>query len=217
MSITDVLGGLNGAAAVLAALVHHERTGEGQQIWVDLLGSALAALSEHLVHMLNNGADGRARVTPMHGHGYIPPPYGFYATKDGYLALSSGRQIREICEIVGLPDLSEDPRFDTYSKRAANQGELEAILEDALRARTTDEWLAVIEPADIFAAHRSTRCGRARWPIHRWSVPQRVLTVDSPDGPLRLVAPPPAVRAHDDRGPQGPAGTASTPRPYGAN
>ena len=103
MSISDVLGGLNGAAAVLAALVHRQRTGEGQQIWVDLLGSTLAALGEHLVHMLNNGADEPARVTPMHGHGYIPPPYGFYATKDGYLALSSGRQIREICEIVGLP------------------------------------------------------------------------------------------------------------------
>ena len=188
MSISDVLGGINGAAAVLAALVHRERTGEGQQVWVDLLGSAFAALGEHLVHMLNNGADEPSRVTPMHGHGYIPPPYGFYATKDGYLALSSGRQIREICDIVGLPDLSADQRFDTYRKRVANQGELEAILEEALQARTTDEWLAVMEPADIFAARVNTLRDAVEDP--QAVATGRIVTVEGPDGPLRLVAPP---------------------------
>jgi crotonobetainyl-CoA:carnitine CoA-transferase CaiB-like acyl-CoA transferase len=188
MSISDVLGGLNGAAATLAALVHRQRTGEGQQVWVDLLGSTFAALGEHLVHMLNNGSDEPSRVTPMHGHGYIPPPYGFYGTKDGYLALSSGRQVREICAIVGLPDLSVDPRFDTFRKRSANQAELEALLEGALRARTTDEWLEVMEPADIFAARVNTLRDAVADP--QVIATGRVATVNSPDGPLCLIAPP---------------------------
>lgn len=187
MSITDVLGGLNGAAATLAALLHRERTGEGQQVWVDLLGGAFAALGEHLVHMLNNGAGEPVRATPMHGHGYIPPPYGFYATKDGYLALSSGRQVREICELLGLPDLSCDPRFDTYAKRGRNQAEFEAILEEALRERTTDDWLAVMEPADIFAARVCSLRDAVDDP--QAVATGRIVSVDGPDGPLRLVAP----------------------------
>jgi crotonobetainyl-CoA:carnitine CoA-transferase CaiB-like acyl-CoA transferase len=188
MSMTDVLGGLNGAAALLAALVHRERTGEGQQLWVDLLGSAFAALGEHLVHLLNNDVDEPARMTEMHGHGYIAPPYGFYGTRDGYLALSSGAQIPQICELIGLPDLSRDARFDTYDKRRRNQREFESLLEDALGARTTDEWLAVMEPADVFAARVNTLTEAVADPQAVAS--GRIVTVEGPDGrPLRLVAP----------------------------
>lgn len=152
MSITDVLGGLNGAAAALAAIVHRIRTGEGQHVEVDLLSSAIAALGEHAVYFLNSNAGEPARKTVMHGHGYIPPPYGFYATADGHIALSSGRQIPAVCAILGIDDLTLDERFDTFEKRRQNQVEFESILEETLRKRTTAEWLEVMEAHDIFVA-----------------------------------------------------------------
>ncbi|GAB3598129.1 CaiB/BaiF CoA transferase family protein [Microbacterium tumbae] len=188
MSITDVLGGLNGAAAVLAALVHRDRTGEGQHVSVDLLGSALAAMSEHIVHFANNRPGEPVRATPMHGHGYIPPPYGFYATSDGYIALSSGRQISEICELIGLPDLTEDPRFDSFEKRNENRAEMERLLESALSAGTTQHWLGILEPADIFVA-RVNSLGEALADPQVVAT-ERLQTVEGPDGPLTLVSSP---------------------------
>lgn len=188
MSITDVLGGLNGAAAVLAAIVHRDRTGEGQRVSVDLLGSALAAMSEHIVHFANNDPGEPARATPMHGHGYIPPPYGFYATLDGYIALSSGRQIREICELIGLPDLTADPRFESFERRNANRAEMERLLEGALSTQSTEHWLAIMEPADIFVA-RVNSIGEALTDAQVVAT-GRLETVEGPDGPLTLVSSP---------------------------
>jgi crotonobetainyl-CoA:carnitine CoA-transferase CaiB-like acyl-CoA transferase len=187
-SVTDIMGGMNGAFAVLAALFHRQRTGEGQHVRVSLLNSAIAAQSEQAVHFLNTQVGEPVRGTVMHAHPYIPPPYGFYATKDGYLALSSGRQIPQLCRILGLPDLSKDPRFADVWSRDRNRAEFERLIEEALRKRTTAEWLELMEAEDLFVA-----------PVHSFaetfSDPQvvhggMVVTVDSPVGPLKLVAPP---------------------------
>lgn len=151
MSITDVLGGMYGVVGTLAAIIHQRRTGQGQRVSVDLLSSALAAQAEHLVHYMNSDVGEPYRETSQHAHGYIPPPYGFYRTKDGFIALSSGRQIGDICDILGIDDLSQDSRFDTFEKRLANRGEFETILEAGLASRTTDEWLALMIPAGVFA------------------------------------------------------------------
>jgi crotonobetainyl-CoA:carnitine CoA-transferase CaiB-like acyl-CoA transferase len=188
MSITDLLGGMNGAIAVLAALVHRHATGEGQHVKVDLLSSAIAAQSEQAVHFLNGHPGEPARGTVMHANPYVPPPYGFYATKDGYIALSSGRQISQLSRIFGIPDLTQDPRFDTFAHRDRNRAEMEDIIETALSRRTTAEWMPIMRENDIYAA-----------PVHTFEAafndPQvahrnLIATIDSPIGPLKLTAPP---------------------------
>ncbi|RDH75066.1 CoA transferase [Mycolicibacterium moriokaense] len=188
MSITDLLGGMNGAIAVLAALRHRERTGEGQRVEVNLLASAIAAQSEQAVHFLNSDVGEPDRGTVMHAHPYIPAPYGFYATKDGYLALSSGRQIPELAKILGVPELATDPRFATPRARNEHREEFESLLEEALQQKTTAEWLELMDPEELFVA-----------PVKNFGdafsdeqVVQQgmVTTIESPVGELKLLAPP---------------------------
>ncbi|MFD0743180.1 CaiB/BaiF CoA transferase family protein [Phytohabitans flavus] len=187
MSITDVMGGMNGGFAVLAALYHRLNTGEGQHVHVSLLNSAIAAQSEQAVHFLNTAVGEPVRGTVMHAHPYIPPPYGFYATKDGYIALSSGRQVPQLCRILGIPDLSKDPRFGDYWKRDRNRVEFEQLIEDALSQRTTAEWLPLMEAEDLFAAPVQTFAQTFADPQVTHN--RMVVTVDSPIGPLKLIAP----------------------------
>lgn len=188
MSITDLLGGMNGAIAVLAALRHRERTGEGQRVEVNLLASAIAAQSEQAVHFLNTDVGEPDRGTVMHAHPYIPAPYGFYATKDGYLALSSGRQIPELSRILGAPELATDPRFTTPSARNEHREEFETLLEEALQQKTTAEWMELMDPDEMFVAPVKT-FGDA-FTDEQVVQQEMVATVDSPVGKLKLVAPP---------------------------
>jgi crotonobetainyl-CoA:carnitine CoA-transferase CaiB-like acyl-CoA transferase len=187
MSITDVMGGMNGAFAVVAALYHRVVTGQGQQVSVNLLDSAVAAQSEQAVHFMNTGVGEPVRGTVMHAHPYIPPPYGFYATKDGYLALSSGRQVSQLSRLLGLPDLTVDPRFDDVWKRDRNRVELEQVIEDALRQRTSAEWLELMRAEDMYVAPVQSFAEVFADPqvLHN----QMVVTVESPVGPIKLVGP----------------------------
>jgi crotonobetainyl-CoA:carnitine CoA-transferase CaiB-like acyl-CoA transferase len=188
MSITDVLGGMNGAIAVLGALVHRALTGEGQRVGTSLLESALACQSEQAVHFLNGGPGEPRRRTPGHGLAYIPAPYGFYATKDGHIALSSGRHIPQYCRILGLPDLSRDPRFGDYWAREENREEFEGLLESALAAKTTNEWVELMRAEDLFCAPVNTFEKALSDPqaLHA----DMVVEVESPIGPLRLMGVP---------------------------
>jgi succinate--hydroxymethylglutarate CoA-transferase len=182
-SISDLMGAVYGAFGVLAALYHRQLTGEGQQVNVSLLDGTVAALSEVAVHVLNTGREPH-RGTPMHACPYLPPPYGIYRTKDGYITISGGHKLADLAKVLGLPDLADDPRFDTYAKRDVNRAEMETLIERALGNRTTAEWLPLMEDADLWAAPVKTLADVFSDPqvLHNGMV----VTVDGPFGPLRL-------------------------------
>ena len=98
-AVADTLGAMNGAFGTACAIVHAVRTGEGQRVRTSLYESAIAGMAEWGFHFLNAPAGEPQRPRPEHASPYTPPPYGFYATKDGYIALSSGRQIGTLSRI----------------------------------------------------------------------------------------------------------------------
>ncbi|WP_151526510.1 CaiB/BaiF CoA transferase family protein [Serinicoccus kebangsaanensis] len=155
-AIADTLGAMNGAYAVVCALVHRAATGEGQKVGVNLFDSAIAGLAEWGFHALNTPHGEPQRRPASHASPWTPPPYGFYRTADGHIALSSGRQIGTLCRIIGIEDLSEDERFGSYWPRFESREDFTRRIEDALTARTTAEWVELMEAEDMFVAPVNT-------------------------------------------------------------
>jgi crotonobetainyl-CoA:carnitine CoA-transferase CaiB-like acyl-CoA transferase len=156
VAISDVVTGLFGAVSVLAALVGRDgRAGRmahgserpGQRIDVSLLESTLAVL----VNQAQNAfVTGRAPGRLGNAHPTIVP-YETFRTADGELALAVGseRQWPRLCEVIDMPRLASDPRFATNGDRVEHRSELRPILAERFLARTTGEWLATLEAAQI--------------------------------------------------------------------
>jgi succinate--hydroxymethylglutarate CoA-transferase len=184
-AIADTLGAMNGAFGTACAIVHAVRTGAGQRVRTSLYESAIAGMAEWGFHFLNAPAGAPRRPRPGHASPYTPPPYGFYATKDGHIALSSGRQLAALSRILGINDLSQDDRFSMYWARYDNRDEFAAILEEALSARTTAEWLELMEAEDLFAAPVNTLDEAFADPAVAHS--NMVVELDTPAGPMKFL------------------------------
>jgi crotonobetainyl-CoA:carnitine CoA-transferase CaiB-like acyl-CoA transferase len=146
VAISDVVSGLFGAIAVLAALVGRERAG-GQRVDVSLLGSTLAVLVNQAQNAFVSGtAPGRLG----NAHPNIVP-YETFATADGELALGSGseKQWPRLCAALGVPELAADPRFATNGARVEHRPELRPILAARFLARPTAAWLVALDEAGI--------------------------------------------------------------------
>lgn len=147
VAITDVLCGLFAAQAILAALHHRERSGEGQHIDVALLDAQVAALV-NVAH--NYFATGEPPRRYGNAHANIVP-YQTFATRDGHLALAVGTdaQFRRLCEAMGREDLRDDPRFATNPQRVAHRNALISLLAETFAQRTTGEWLDILKPSGV--------------------------------------------------------------------
>ncbi len=183
-AVADTLGAMNGAFGTVCAIVHALRTGEGQRVRTSLYESAIAGMAEWGLHFLNSPQGPPARPRAGHASPYTPPPYGFYATKDGHIALSSGRQIGVLSRILGIDDLSQDDRFNSYWARFEHQQEFADIIENALAAKTTAEWVELMEAEDMFVAPVNTMAEAFTDPAVAHT--DMVVELDTPVGPLKF-------------------------------
>src|SRR4029079_362500 len=159
VAISDVVSGLFGAVAVLAGLLARERGGAhagsrvgepaatGQRIDVSLLQSTLAVLVNQAQNAL---VTGRAPARRGNAHPSIVP-YETFRTSDGEIALGVGseRQWARLGPAIGLPGLGSDPRFAANGDRVEHRDELIPILAERFRARSSKEWLEVLDAAGI--------------------------------------------------------------------
>jgi crotonobetainyl-CoA:carnitine CoA-transferase CaiB-like acyl-CoA transferase len=147
MVFADHVVGLIAAQCILAALYQRDRTGEGQAIEVPMFENMAAfVLAQHLsdrTFVPPRGESGDRRVL----HPLAKP----IRTKDGWICVSANTdaQAFALFEAIGQPQLRSDPRFCSVAARYANVREYFQVRADALKERTTAEWLAILGKADV--------------------------------------------------------------------
>lgn len=147
VAIADVMSGLYAAIAVLAALHHRERSGEGQHIDLALLDVQVAGLANQAMNYLVGG-DVPGRLGNAHPN---IVPYQTFAASDGYFMLAVGNdgQFRRLCTELGLDELAGDERFVTNAARVQNRDVLVARLAGVLATGTRADWLRRLEAAGV--------------------------------------------------------------------
>lgn len=198
--IADKTSGLFMVNAIVSALFHRERTGEGQFVEVPMMESMVSfLLAEHLygeTYDPPTGPIGYVRVTA--------PDRKPFKTKDGYIAILpySDKQWQDFFALGGQPDLFEtDERFSTYENRTRNIRHLYAMVEDVSTQKTTEEWMTLLGERDIPFA-RVNRLGDLKHDPHLEAVglfEKREHPIEGPywsiNHPVKYRATPASVRS----------------------
>ena len=145
VAVADLSTGLYATISILMALRHAEQTGQGQHIDCSLLDTQLAMLanqgSSYLVSGQSPSRMGNSHPTVV--------PYQVFDAADGPMVVAVGNdgQFKILCKVLGVPDLSTDPRFVTNVDRMANRDALEAILQDLIGQRQGAELITALTDA----------------------------------------------------------------------
>ncbi|MDQ0376085.1 CaiB/BaiF CoA transferase family protein [Amycolatopsis thermophila] len=147
ISVFDVMAGNHAVIGILAALRHREATGRGQLVEVNLLSSALTGLVNHSSAYVAGG-------TVPYRMGNAHPsvfPYEPLPTADNDLIITAANdgQFRKLCQVLGIPEVADDPRFARNADRTANREELRPLLVERLRTRGAVEWFDLLVAAGV--------------------------------------------------------------------
>jgi crotonobetainyl-CoA:carnitine CoA-transferase CaiB-like acyl-CoA transferase len=145
--VADLSAGLYLAVGVLVALHDRERTGTGRWVQTSLLESMIAMMDFQAARWTVD-----REVPPQEGnHHPLSVPMGCFASSDGYVNIggAGGRLLDSLSQVIGLPGIPADPRFDSAAKRSANRAELNALIAEQMRTRTTAEWVQSLNEAGV--------------------------------------------------------------------
>lgn len=149
LAVGDMLAGAAVAQGILASLVRRGVTGKGSHVQTSLLEALVDFQFEVLTTHLNDGRRPPKRSSFRSAHAYLSAPYGVYPASDGYLAIA-------MMPIARLDDLLRVPALAPYRDKPASwftaRDEIKKIIAGAIATKTVAEWLAILEPADIWCA-----------------------------------------------------------------
>lgn len=148
LAVVDIMTGTHLAQGILACLVRRGINGEGGLVQVSMLESVIDFQFETITTYHRDGGQPIQRSLKNNAHAYLGAPYGIYRTKEGYLALAMG----SVSRLGKLMDCKDLLAYTDESDRFEKRDEIKEILADHLLKKTADEWLAVLEPADIWCA-----------------------------------------------------------------
>ena len=211
VGIADIMCGMYASSAVLAALHHQRRTGQGQHIDLALLDTQVAWLANEGTNYLLSG-----RVPERLGNEHPNiVPYKLFETRDGPVVLAAGNdaQFQRFCRFAGLPELAADARFAANSLRIANRDALYARLIPVFSTKTKAEWVdgltalgvpcgPVNDIAEVFedeqVKHRQMRIDMPHPLAEGGTVPLLGNPIKLSETPVAYEEPPPYLGQHTD-------------------
>jgi len=145
--VCDTVGGLNAAFAVMGALYHREKTGQGQFIDVALLDSIMPLMGWVAANLLI----GRQQPVLMGNDNFTAAPSGVFRTKDGYMNIAANKQEQweAVADVLGVPELKTDQRFQERDTRKKNRRLLTPLLEEKLKEHDTLYWVDILNKNDV--------------------------------------------------------------------
>lgn len=143
--LVDAITAYTAFEGALAALLHRERTGEGQLVQVNML-DAITTIQMQELSVFTVAGKPQTRSAEPHAHVYIRAPYGAFATSDGYIIVSFP-SLKTLGEVIGETSfLTMDDETDTWTRR----DEIFSKTRERLKTKTSAEWLALLRAADIW-------------------------------------------------------------------
>ena len=146
-SIGDITAGLFTAIGINAALYDRQKTGKGMFIDVSMLDCQIAILENAIARYLSKNEIPK----PMGSRHPSIAPFEAFKTKDSYIIIAAGNDklYEKLCNVLEIPEMITDKRFNTNSLRCENMNELKEIFENQLKNKNTSDWVKQMEELKI--------------------------------------------------------------------